>query len=497
MSGQPAGRRALPLLFALAACASHAAADDAYRLSVEPAWNGHVKPGIPSELGLTLLPATGGQARLSVRSSGAVVHGDANFEAGQPLRMHLPLVHDSAEPVAVELAIDGRVVHRHSQPLHVLSAATPVLAVVDPDGAGDWRPVPEAMPAAKVLYLEAAELPHTGQAYQLLSALFLAESALQAMTDNQRRALAEYAAGCGRLQLSAAASREARELLAAAGCAARNLVVAAAGQAGDSAPPGVSPRPAGATLQALLAQDRDPVLRSVLVFLAGYVLVLLLAARAARTAVTLLALPLAATGLAVLAWTLASPRIQLAGLAEMDSGDPLARYAGLVQVTGVAPAEIFLGLDAPLGLPSALQAGQSVEVRIDAAAQYSDLRLDTQLMSRHAFRVEGIARGADLALEHTASGVQVTNRGATHSPPAVLAWRGQRFALPALAAGQQWHPPQEADSWRSTAAEQLLRERAADGGSWLLLPWDVPALRLPADADEIAGWMLVRGTSGA
>ena len=109
------------------------------------------------------------------------------------------------------------------------------------------------------------------------------------------------------------------------------------------------------------------------------------------------AVPPAATVLAVLAWSLASPRVQVASLAEMDSGDPMARFAALLQVTGTAPRKLVLGLPARLGLPLSLGTGQSTELEIGPAAQRFDLQVHARLMSHHAFRVEGIAPASALA----------------------------------------------------------------------------------------------------
>jgi hypothetical protein len=93
--------------------------------------------------------------------------------------------------------------------------------------------------------------------------------------------------------------------------------------------------------------------------------------------------------------------------------------------------------------------------------------------------------------------VRVTNRGDSPSAPAILAWNGRRYSVPALTAGQQWSQPAAAESWGHTAPEQLLRQRATDGGSWLLLPYDIPVLESLTGASDLAGWLLVRGRGDA
>ena len=87
------------------------------------------------------------------------------------------------------MAIDGQTVRRETQALQVLAAASTVVAVVNPDAASDW-PAQAILPEdATVLYAASDELPATGQAYDLLSALFMTESALRTMTGTQRQAL--------------------------------------------------------------------------------------------------------------------------------------------------------------------------------------------------------------------------------------------------------------------------------------------------------------------
>lgn len=492
MPGRPAGRLAPWLVLALTACAVGAAADN-YTLSLQPAWDGYVKAGVPSELGIRLLASRGGRAALRLHGAQATIRKEVVFEAEIPLQVYLPLAHDTALPLRVELVVDGQAAAGQSRELQVVPATAEVVAIVNKDASALWPD--HLMPTADtiVLYPEASQLPHTGQGYTLLSALFLPESALRLLTGVQQQALAEYVAGCGLLYLSAASSPRAQALRAIAGCSARNLIVAPFSSSELSRQAAVSPPPAMTTIRSLMSEGRDPVLRSVIVFTLGYIMVLLLAVRRAKSASALLILPPAATALAVMAWYLASPGIQLASLAEMDSGDPLARFAGLLQITGAAPGEVVLELPPQLGLPLAAEPETSASISMDPVTGGADLHIDTHLMSRHLFRVEGVVPGTELALENTASGVYVTNRGATPSMSAILAWRGKRYTVPALAAQQQWRQPETAESWGDSAPERWLRQRATDGGSWLLLPHNIPAPASLKETGASTGWLLVRG----
>jgi hypothetical protein len=328
--------------------------------------------------------------------------------------------------------------------------------------------------------------------------LLLAESALAALTDAQWNALAGYAANCGLLYLTGFASDEAQALRSLAGCGGRNLL-ALSSYADDASPKpvGVRQLPAVSTLDSLLPEEHNPVLRPLQVFLVGYVLVLLLGMRSAKTAFSLVALPPAATVLGVLAWYLSSPGIRVAYWAETESGDRTARFAGLLQINGVSPRELVLALPEEWGLPTRREKGSESEIQIDQSSQQLDLHLQSHLMSRHALRLEGIIGGSPLDVREAADGVHITNTGESTSAAGVLAWRGKRYAVPALAAGAQWQQPEQAEGWGTTPQEQLLRQRSTDGGGWLLLPHDIPALRSLATSSDASGWVLVRAVSDA
>jgi hypothetical protein len=95
--------------------------------------------------------------------------------------------------------------------------------------------------------------------------------------------------------------------------------------------------------------------------------------------------------------------------------------------------------------------------------------------------------------------VSIINKGTVASPPGLVAWRGSRFSLPVLAAGQGWQPPAEvaAESWGDAPQEQLLRQRAINGGTWLLLPVTIAALQSWQDGGPAASWLLVKGAGDA
>jgi hypothetical protein len=149
------------------------------------------------------------------------------------------------------------------------------------------------------------------------------------------------------------------------------------------------------------------------------------------------------------------------------------------------------------GLPTNPEAEGGYEIRVGQAGKQLILPLQLHLMSQHALRVEGIIEGSALEVRQIADSVHITNRAETASEAGILAWRGQRYTIPQLAAGASWTQPGEAEDWGSTPQEQLLRQRSSDGRGWLLLPHDIPALSSLASDGEASGWLLVRAVGDA
>jgi hypothetical protein len=470
---------------------------DNYNLTIQPAWDGFIKPEVTSELSVRLLADSGGRASVYVQGSLLHASADSEFEPGIPLVMYLPVAHDSIAPVKVEVYVDGQSTIRKAVLLHVLPAAAKIMAVATENIPQNWPESITRQSDATVLYTAAKDLPRTGQAYDLLSALILSGSALRAMDSLQRDALTDYTGACGVLYLAEISASTASTLRKQAGCSGRNVITLPAEAVDSSKPVNVSPLPAAAFLGQLVPGGHSAALRSLAAFLSAYVVLLILVARSRVSALPLVAVPPIATVLAVLGWSLGNPVTQIVSWAEMHSGDPVVRFSGLVQVIGTSRRVNSLALPLQLGLPLAEKTMHATELHISYATAHYDLRLYTHLMSLHEFFIKGFSPSPFIDVSSHAGTVRVVNRGDTPSSSGLLAWRGKRYSVPGLAAGHEWQKPDLSEPWGGSPQEQLLRQRAIGGGIWMLLPFHIPALQSLADQYEDNSWLLVEGNGDA
>lgn len=493
MIGQPLRVFAQWLLLLASASINEDSMKAQYEFTVTPAWNSYINPETPSELNVRLMALSAVEARIIVRGSRIKLIAEQSIEPGVPEHIQVPLVHDSVEPVTVELHVDDRLIMTEELQLKVLPPATDVVAVAGNLGLSHpIMPKLWSSQATELLHIDATKLPRSGQSYGLLSALLLSGSALRDMDNPQRQALGDYVRACGVVYLTGISAATINALQNSAGCRGRNVINLRSERAAVALPAKDDPLPGAASLRQLVPGGHNAVLRSLFVFLAAYVVLLVLVARSTASALTLAALPPAATALALLGWSLGSPVIQIASWAEMESGDHVVQFSGIVRVIGVSRETGSLALPLGLGMPSIESAR---ELHVSQTAAYRDLRLDTQLLTAYEFVFAGTAPGPALDLTNDAGTVRVINRGDTPSGPGVLAWQGQRYTVPELAAGQAWRRPPQAEPWGNSPQERLLRQRAAGGGSWMLVPFGIPELQSVGHASGTKGWLLVKGNS--
>jgi hypothetical protein len=492
-------------MLALAVPRGHAGPPgEGYDFQVWPVWQGYVKTGAAGfELALRFIAPTGGQARLSVRGSGIPVDTVFTYEPGRAVSLRIPLLLNGGNGITVRLQANGRQLERQLE-LQQLAASKNLAAIVVHHNSEQWSLEDLSGNDLTLVHLVAEDLPHNAVAYQQLSALVLSESALAALEPAQQEALAGYLANCGTLYLPARFATSDSPLRAQAGCGGRYVMAAMPGNRSDWLPTGPGGLPGAAALRQALVDVNTGLARPLLVFLVGYLGMLLLLARSANSVLLLLALPPAATAMALLAWSLSSPIVDVSAWAEMESGDAQARYSALARVTGTSRREVSIDLPAQWGVP--LELGNSAATGLHlgviekglpgkgSTAEPLQLSLSTRLMSRHEFLFTGVTPGPRLDVRERAETVSVRNLGNRALPAGVVAWRGLRYSLPGLAPGEQWQAPERGEPWGRQPGEQLLRQRAIDGSTWLLTPF-----RLPAQASGVSGtgWLLVKGVADA
>jgi hypothetical protein len=456
----------------VATCTAHGAVD----MQITPVWGGFVHPGATTEVIVHLRAATSTAVSLQARSDALELTQRVALSADSPgLATLLVRPRDGNAWIAVETrgaAVASRAVALRTTSRPMVAAAS---ASIAPDQT--WEQV-------ELVRTAMASWPRHTEAYSSIDAVVIDGGHLAALDPAQREALETYAAGCGRLLYTGG---DPLPPTLRGGCGGRfsRTVTDIETWPATAAMLRQAPSflPSSTALRALLDAPASRVL-PVAALLGAYAALLAWLARSLRRPTLLLAVPLLAALLAVVAFTATPPRLDRLLWLETDSGDASARALLLTSVTGAARAQVRLKEPDGWQLP---EAADGKPLAIDDAGR---LVLDTGLLSREVHVARGVqAAPSGLRLDLSASGPTITNAGDEVSAPAVLSWRGERHAVPALAPGADW-TPQQATPWPDAAAERLLRARSAANGAALLVP-------LPSGPDRATTWLLVRASEAS
>jgi len=465
-----------------------AMAAEPLQIELLPAWNGWLRAGAVTELGVRLTAEQGGEVILTVATGSARTETRAFLEPQAPLTLWLPVQPDSNSATVVTAVLAGHApVQREFADWQW--RATPLVAVVGnwPDsqltGRQDWM----------IFRPNLGSLPHTPQGYQPIAALLLDTAVLVSLDEAQLAALRGYLSGCGKLVLGgppAAADR----LQRFAGCQERFVRRVEAPELGSVALASlwleqILALPGMTGLEPLLP-DRES-WRPLALLFAGYALVMLLLAMFVHQMAPLLLAPVAVSALGLAVWSRGGAEIDLVSWAEITSGDTSARYAALLRVTGQGRGDYALTVPTAFGLPTAWDSASPLAIEDYRQPARRRLLLHTRLLEPQTFRFTGVFDGAaPLNLMLTPTGPEVVNTG-RFTGSALLAWQGQRYTVPRLPPGARWTPPQQAEIWGTTPQEQLLRLESATETA-LLLPFTLKDAGLLAAAVDTGGWLLIK-----
>ncbi|MBK1702995.1 hypothetical protein CKO40_00115 [Halochromatium glycolicum] len=365
-------------------------------LDIIPLWDGLFVAGAPVELQALVGSDTGGAARIVVTSDDYRLDYSFEIEAGEPLRLALPL----------RPGLSGRV----------------KAAVELPDGSRLIESLTLTREPRAVTVTSSARLPLTGSGYGPIGRLVLTPSRLAALNGDQSAALAAYLARCGGLVVPGASAQGLALLRAAAGC----------GGAGIRANVSASLP----TVQSVLlpaAPESNPQ-RSILLLLIPYLLFLLGVATLRRLGIWLLAVPAGAALVIAAALPAVTGGITASTIAVMHAGDTTMRWRAWLLADGGAGRE-RLPLASGTEVPRALDGGP-VELVRSAEDATPALVLPTRLLHQRRFELAGIAPAPWSFRAHlTRDLVHLVNES-NEVMPAGWLWTGDRaLSLPPLAAG--------------------------------------------------------------
>lgn len=483
--------RCLPAVAVLLSGSLAAAAGETGRLGVSPVWGGAFQAGSWTEARVLLLSGLGGTATLAVAAGDfPMIEAAVRLEAQVPRRISLPVRPVADTPVRIEAKLpDGRTASAEVAFMPIEDSPWVALAAEIPA-----EELHEALPqTARLTPIPPEELPRHAEAYRPLDGLVLGESGFAALDAEQREALAAYLRSCGVLVFAGSAEAFG-PFRAEAGCGAARVARVAdpAGAAAALAdllarPP--LPLPGAAELRARLPAEHAAEM-PVAALLACYGVVLLAAARSSRRTWPLLALPLAFAALALAGFAGKPPATGLAVLAEADAGATHARYSALMRVDGRGPWR------GGQPIPTGAEPERAAPLRFDPdRPKQRELAVAASLWSRGEWLLRGTADlEAPLNLESDGRGIVVANPGSEPVPPGLMAAHGRLFALPALAPGARWSPPESSVPVAASPEAALLKPYLLRGETALLLPYALPDWRR-AGRSAGAEWLVIREAS--
>lgn len=467
-------------------------AGEAGRLEAMPAWNGAYRAGAWTEVRASVSSELGGMATLAVSAGAAPpIEATVRLEAQTPRRVALPVRPEPGMPVRIEARLpDGRIASAELTLAPLAGSPWLALAAADIPAAELRDALPET---AHLTPIPPAELPRHAQAYRPLDGLVLGEAEFAALDDQQREALAAYLRACGAVMF--AGTGETFELLRAeAGCGAAG-VRAAAGAAGIVAALAEVlerahvPLPGASELRARLPAGHAAEV-PIAMLLGGYGIALIAALRSSRRVWPLIVLPSSFAALALAGFAGKAPSTWAVVLAETDSGSGHARYSALLRVDGLGPRHG--GLPVPPG--SVTEPEAALRFHPDRPVRV-ELPLAASLWSRGEWRLQGTGSvETPLTLESGKQGIVVANSGAVPSPPGLMVAQGRWHALPALAPGARWSPPEDPEPLASMPEAAFLKPYLAKGETALMVPYGLSELFGPGWSVGSA-WLVIRGAT--
>jgi hypothetical protein len=481
------------VLLLLAVFAAHCGAADLMLLETTPAWDGLMRAGASSEIGLRLVAAGASELAVTLTTPTTRVEYTATLEPNVPLLLTMPVPPTPADRVRIEAQLNG--LSRVQQEVHLKSLPTdqPVVAVIG-EISGAWH----TGRTLSIIHPGTATLPRHSWSYAVIDLLVMDTTSLRHLSAPQAEALQEYLATCGKFigyRMPHAVIEVLREN---AGCNSRLVKTAdnlqqleehADALLEDSRPA----LPSVPDLRSLLPdEDRQQWIMPLVTFFAGYFLVLLVAAHYRGGSAYLPAIPVLASLLGLYAWSSGAVETRLVNWAVMESGSNTARYSALLVARARGQGETEIILPARLGMPDPVQPHALMLIRQLHGTAGLQLGFPTRLFSRHEFVLQGsITPNIQLVLGVAATGPVIDNHGHVQSPPSLLAWHGNKYSVPSLSPGERWVTPAKPGSWGNDGAERILREQAVRETAALLIPYSLADAGIIAADTDTHGYLLV------
>ncbi|MCX2980323.1 hypothetical protein EYC98_05495 [Halieaceae bacterium IMCC14734] len=454
------------------------------QLQAWPAWQGLARIGHSSEVELLLTNYPAGKVQLATASASHRFEQSIELSGAAAIKLQLPFVADVGGTITVTAAYADGTASRQQLRLQLIEPTRPLrVSAVRAPAQEYLLSAPEGL-----LHTAPDSLPHLAMGYAGVTTLVLDSATLNQLLPEQRQALREFVATCGRLYLLNTSTAQTGELQRYAGCGGKTVAAFTHWQQASNT---VTPRPAWSrdAINALarLAADSAPMHPAMLplsLLLGGYLLGLLVLLGLKTQRRWLLGWVVLITALAIGGWWQRPPLRTALSWSEMQINDPVAQTTRILDLAGRGRWRGQQALLEPTTAPQAISANASVTT-IAIGANGMALELATQLFSRQQLSYQRY-RFIDPQLElgMRAARPYLVNHSSETLPAAVLWWNQEFFAIPALAPGAEWQIGNSSGIAGARPLLQMMHQRLANTPLALLI-------NLPAEEPN-RHWLLLR-----
>jgi hypothetical protein len=458
-------------------------------VSAEPAWNGWVQPGTPTEVAVRVVGDRGGLLQLTLVDRSITYTHSTDLEANVGFVWRVPLAPPSGDPLQLRVQVDEEPAVEQAITLRRHLASSPLLAVVAD------RPIALDGIEATAIHVTGDSLPFHDSSFAAMDLVVIHRDSLQGMAGEQLIALRQHAARCGRIVTVDFAPATITQYAEFAGCGGRYLVSAQTGTDLDARVAGllqapVPQLPSPGSLRGLLSGDGlAKRITPLVVFFTVYLCVLLFAVRSRRPSLYFASASIAASLIGLAAWTMSPEQVDRVTWTEVNNHAAAARFISVMTVLGGGD-RVTIEVPVSAGPLQALQPVNLLVASSFSGGANATVSFDVRLLSKHEFVATGVtAIPPPLTVEHAGEVPRIINTGADMSPPALLAWNDLKYSVPPLTPNEDWRPPSEPEPWGAGRAERLFRLRAMNETAALLLEYP-SRNRQPANAAR--NYLMVR-----
>jgi len=386
--------------------------------------------------------------------------------------------------------IEKQLLVDHSQTaLTIISRSIPLKLTLDKN--------PPSVAITPVI-LSTQNLPHTPQAYAGIEAFITAPQTLSSLSKDQYLALSDYLSSCNILLLSTVEQPLLKRLKDFSGCSGRfiqsyetleqipQILATLKGRRSAQTPSADEMTLAGQK------QFQQQMLSSIVLYLTGYILFIILLTWFIKKTQYQLLIPLIVAGAGILAWSGEGSQ-QLISWVEAESGDNHVINSSLLFLGGNRSGDNSISLNTTSRLSSGMKQAQQPQINYQQNLTSRVLTVKSQLLSPQTFKLTSIStQSLPFELKIQQDLPKIITFEDSIADKALLLWRGQTYDIPSLTPGTSWQPDETMGKSAVSPAEKLLLSRLAFDAPAILMPFTPNYSGVISSNLQHTGWLVIR-----